>query len=56
MSKEKYTYDQLIDIVTDTMHDWFENLNEEVEDVVVIEGESFDVDKELGTEEKSDAN
>ena len=30
--------------------------DEEVEDVVVIEGESFDVDKELGTEEKSDAN
>ena len=27
---------------------------EEVEDAVVIEGESFDADKELGLEEKSD--
>ena len=51
MSKEKYTYDQLIDIFTDTMDDWFENLNEEVEDVpvaIMIMSEAMNNLKERG--------
>ena len=29
MSNEKYTYDELVNIVIDTMSDWFDNLDDE---------------------------
>ena len=29
MSDKKYTYNELIPIVTDTMSDWFENLDDD---------------------------
>ena len=29
MSNKKYTYDELVNMVTDTMYDWFDNLDDE---------------------------
>ena len=32
MSNKKYTYDELVNMVTDTMYDWFDNLEDDAMD------------------------